>query len=32
MGASLVFMASWAWMTGSMTGNGPIDRQQRRHG
>ena len=30
MGASLVSMASWAWMTGRMTGNGPIDRQQRQ--
>ena len=26
----LVSMASWAWMTWRMTGNGPVDRQQRQ--
>ena len=30
IGAALVSMASWAWMTGRLTGNGPIDRQQRQ--
>tara|TARA_B100000482_G_scaffold192480_1_gene181013 strand:- start:21 stop:3761 length:3741 start_codon:yes stop_codon:yes gene_type:complete len=29
MGSSLVSMATWAWMTGRMTGNGPVDRQKR---
>ena len=29
MGSSLVSMAAWAWMTGRMTGNGPVDRQKR---
>ena len=30
MGSSLVSMAAWAWMTGRMTGNGPVDRQKRQ--
>ena len=30
MGSSLVAMASWSWMAGNMTGNGPIDRQKRQ--
>ena len=30
MGAGLVSMASWAWMRGDMTGNGPTDRQKRQ--
>ena len=30
MGAALVSMASWAWMRGDMTGNGPTDRQKRQ--
>jgi len=30
MGASLISMASWAWLSGSLTGNGPIDRQKRQ--
>ena len=29
MGSALVSMATWAWMTGRMTGNGPVDRQKR---
>ena len=30
MGSSLVAMASWSWMSGNMTGNGPVDRQTRQ--
>ena len=30
MGAALVSMASWAWMRGDLTGNGPADRQKRQ--
>jgi len=30
MGTALVSMASWAWMSDSMTGNGPTDRQKRQ--
>ena len=30
MGTSLVGMASWSWMSGNMTGNGPVDRQTRQ--
>ena len=30
MGSALVSMATWAWMTGRLTGNGPIDRQKRQ--
>ncbi len=30
MGSALVSMASWAWMRGDMTGNGPTDRQKRQ--
>ena len=30
MGAGLVSMASWAWMRGDLTGNGPTDRQKRQ--
>ena len=30
MGASLVAMASWSWMSGNITGNGPVDRQKRQ--
>ena len=30
MGAALVSMASWAWMRGDLTGNGPTDRQKRQ--
>ena len=30
MGSALVSMAAWAWMTGRMTGNGPVDRQKRQ--
>ena len=28
MGSSIISMASWMWMQGKMTGNGPADRQQ----
>ena len=30
MGSALVSMATWAWMTGRMSGNGPVDRQKRQ--
>ena len=30
MGSSLVSLASWSWMNGTMTGNGPVDRQTRQ--
>ena len=30
MGSALVSMASWSWMAGNMTGNGPTDRQKRQ--
>jgi len=30
MGSGLVSMAVWSWMSGNMTGNGPIDRQNRQ--
>ncbi len=30
MGSSLVGMASLSWMSGNMTGNGPVDRQTRQ--
>ena len=30
MGSALVSMAAWAWMTGRLTGNGPVDRQKRQ--
>ena len=30
MGAALVSMASWAWMKGDLTGNGPANRQKRQ--
>jgi len=30
MGTALVSMASWSWMSGNMTGNGPTDRQKRQ--
>ena len=29
MGSSLVSLAAWSWMSGNMTGNGPVDRQTR---
>ena len=29
MGSALVFMAAQKWMSGELTGNGPIDRQKR---
>ena len=30
MGSSLVGLASWSWMNGNMSGNGPVDRQTRQ--
>jgi len=30
MGSSLVGVASWSWMSGNLTGNGPVDRQTRQ--
>ena len=30
MGSGLVMMASWAYMNGQLTGNGPADRQKRQ--
>ena len=30
MGSSLIAMASWAYMSDSLTGNGPADRQKRQ--
>tara|TARA_R100000781_G_scaffold109460_1_gene74414 strand:- start:1109 stop:4801 length:3693 start_codon:yes stop_codon:yes gene_type:complete len=30
MGTSLISMTAWQWMNGNITGNGPIDRQQRQ--
>ena len=30
MGTAVVSMASWSWMSGNMTGNGPADRQKRQ--
>ena len=30
MGTSLIGLASWSWMNGNMTGNGPVDRQTRQ--
>tara|TARA_Y100001973_G_scaffold99090_1_gene157758 strand:- start:1355 stop:5053 length:3699 start_codon:yes stop_codon:yes gene_type:complete len=30
MGFSVISMASWAWLSGNLTGNGPADRQKRQ--
>ena len=30
MGSALVSMASWSWLSGNLTGNGPTDRQNRQ--
>ena len=30
IGTALTSMATWAWMNGNLTGNGPTDRQQRQ--
>ena len=30
MGSAIVFMASQAWMSGRLSGNGPADRQMRQ--
>ena len=31
MGTSLISLASWQWMNGNITGNGPIDRTTRQN-
>jgi len=30
MGSGVTMLASWAWMNGKLTGNGPVDRQKRQ--
>ena len=30
IGCTAISAASWAWMSGNMTGNGPVDRRQRQ--
>jgi len=30
IGSALTSMAIWSWMSGTLTGNGPIDRQKRQ--
>ena len=30
MGSGLISMVAWSWMSGNITGNGPIDRQKRQ--
>ena len=30
MGSAVVSMASWAWLSGKMTGDGPMDRQKKQ--
>tara|TARA_Y100000593_G_scaffold50886_1_gene95650 strand:- start:782 stop:4480 length:3699 start_codon:yes stop_codon:yes gene_type:complete len=30
IGSALTSMAIWSWMSGNLTGNGPIDRQKRQ--
>ncbi len=30
IGTSLISMATWSWMSGNVTGNGPTNRQQRQ--
>ena len=30
IGSATVAMTSWAWMSGRITGNGPVDRQKRQ--
>ena len=30
MGSAIISMASWSWMQGNITGNGPADRQKRQ--
>ena len=30
MGSGLISMAIWSWMSGNITGNGPVDRQKRQ--
>jgi len=30
MGSAVISMAAWHWMSGNLTGNGPVDRQQRQ--
>tara|TARA_Y100001963_G_scaffold60986_1_gene85143 strand:- start:4014 stop:5558 length:1545 start_codon:yes stop_codon:yes gene_type:complete len=30
IGTAMVSLASWSWMQGNLTGNGPVDRQKRQ--
>ena len=30
IGTALTSMATWSWMSGNLTGNGPVDRQKRQ--
>ena len=30
MGSSLIALSQWSWMSGNLTGNGPVDRQTRQ--
>ena len=30
MGSSVISMAAWSYLSGNLTGNGPVDRQQRQ--
>ena len=30
IGSALISLASWSWMSGNLTGNGPTDRQKRQ--
>ena len=30
MGSAVISMAIWSWMSGNLTGNGPVDRQKRQ--
>jgi len=30
MGSAVISMASWAWLSGKMTGDGPMDRQKKQ--
>ena len=30
IGTALISMASWSWMSGNLSGNGPVDRQKRQ--
>ena len=30
MGSGIISMTAWSWMSGNITGNGPVDRQKRQ--